>query len=71
VARKVKDLNACIVRLQAVKSRGELDPEHRKCIEAAITELKWLRRKPHPTQQEAAETVRKVAEHLLNAFIDE
>ncbi len=71
MARKIKDLDACIAELQAMERRSELDPEQGKYIEAAIGELKWLRRKPHLSQQQAAASVRKIAECILKAFVDE
>jgi len=71
MARKVKDLDACIAELQAVQRRGELDPEQVKYIEAAIEGLRMLRRKPHLEQRDVAAAVRKIAKNILKAFFDE
>ena len=66
--KQVKDINACIARLRAVRGRNDTEPEQTKCIDEAIELLRELRRKSHPTRAQIARYVRKISEALLDAF---
>jgi hypothetical protein len=63
-----KDLRATIAELMALVARGDVDPEQKKHVKAALEELKRYRRKRSPTRADAFACVRTVAESLLNAF---
>lgn len=67
--RKIRELNACIARLQAVQGGNDLRPEQQKEIKRAMEQLKQLRRLPHPTQREVFCAVREITEALLRAFL--
>jgi DNA repair ATPase RecN len=67
--KQFKDVNACIAQLRAVHARSDIGPEQKKSVEAAIEQLKRLRRKPHAKTVDVYRSVRKVAERLLEAFL--
>jgi len=64
--KQFKDLNACIAVFQALLAGNDIRPEQKKDVEAALAELRRLRRK-----QDAAivyRSVRHIAERLVSAF---
>lgn len=63
-----KDLRTINGELKALVARGDVDPEQKKHVEAAIEELKKLRRKRKSTQADVWSCVRNVAESLLSAY---
>jgi hypothetical protein len=63
-----KDLRVIIAELMAVIARGDVGPEQKKHVEAAIEELRRYRRNRNPTRAHVFACVRTVAESLLNAF---
>jgi len=67
--QKFKDLNACIAELQALQSRSDIGPEQKKNVEAAIEQLRRLRRKPHAKPVDVYRCVREIAKRLLEAFL--
>lgn len=67
--QQFKDLNACIAELRAVQARSDIKPEQRKNVEAAVEELKRLRRKPHAKTADVYRCVREIAGRLLEAFL--
>ncbi|MBI4441769.1 MAG: hypothetical protein HY649_00180 [Acidobacteria bacterium] len=66
--RKTKELNACIAELQALLAGSNIRPEQRKDVEAAIEQLKGLRRKPDVRRDKLNRCVREVVERLIRAF---
>jgi hypothetical protein len=67
--KKFRDLNACIADLEAVLGRDDIKSQQKKDVEAAIEEIKRLRRKPIRTRPEVFRAVREIAERLIRAFI--
>lgn len=67
--QKFKDINACIADLHAVHARSDIGPEQKKNVEAAIEQLKRLRRKPHAKTVDVYRCVREIAARLLKAFV--
>jgi len=67
--QKFKDINACIADLLAVHARSDIGPEQKKNVEAAIEQLKRLRRKPHAKTVDVYRCVREIAGRLLEAFL--
>jgi len=67
--QQFKDINACIADLQAVQARSDIGPEQKKNVEAAIEQLKRLRRKPHAKTVDVYRCVREIAGRLLEAFL--
>jgi hypothetical protein len=67
--KRFKDLEACIARLKALQTQGDIEPEQRREIEAAITEARRLRRKRYADSCDVYACVRKITESLLNAFL--
>ena len=67
--QKFKDINACIADLEAVQARSDIGPEQKKNVEAAIEQLRRLRRKPHAKTCDVFRCVREIAERLLKAFL--
>jgi hypothetical protein len=63
-----RDLEAIIAQLRALVAGGSVGPDQKKHVEAALDELRQLRRKPHLTQAVVYKCVRRVAESLLTAF---
>lgn len=66
--QQFKDVNACIVALQALRARSDIEPGQKKDVETAIGHLKRLRRKPNATTTDVYRCVRGVTEGLLKAF---
>ena len=64
-----KDLNACIVVLQAIHRRNDIEPETRKHIETAIELFRRFRRLDHPSRPIVFRYMRDITENLLTAFI--
>jgi signal recognition particle GTPase len=67
--RKIKELHACIARLQAVLAGNDVGPEQRKDIIRAMEQIRQIQRKPHPTQREVSCAVREITDALLRAFL--
>jgi hypothetical protein len=67
--KQLKDLNACIAQLRAVRGKNDTEPEQTKYIDDAIELLRQLRRRSNPSRPEVARLVRKIAEALLRAFM--
>jgi hypothetical protein len=63
--KQFKELNACIADLKALLAGNDIGPGQRQDVEAAIEELKRLRRKP---DSDHFRCVRRVAERLISAF---
>lgn len=63
-----RDLRAVDAELRALIARDDVDPDQKRHVEAAIIELRALRRKRKREQADVYACVRKVAEHLLRAF---
>jgi hypothetical protein len=66
---KHKEMKVCIVQLQAMLTRNDIEPEQKASVESAIRALRFLDRKPHPQPYEVARCVRQVVEKLLQAFL--
>jgi DNA repair ATPase RecN len=66
---KNKEVKVCIVQLQAMLTRNDIEPEQKGHVENAIRALKVLHRKTHPQPYEVARCVKKVVEELLRAFL--
>ena len=49
--RRNKDLQFCIEQLSFMLNRGGCKPEQKSALEAALGELKCLRRKSNPDKQ--------------------
>jgi hypothetical protein len=64
------DLNACISLLREVQRGGDVNPKQKQAVEQAIHEIKRIRRKPHPKQHELYESVRMIAESLIDVFVN-
>ena len=67
--RQFKELNACIAGLSAVLAGGDVRPEQRKDVKAAIEQLKSLRRTPDVRRDKIHRCVRDVVERLIRAFV--
>ena len=67
--KKFKDLNACIAELNALRAGSDIRLEQKRNVEAAIEQLRRLRRKPHPESAEVYRCVREVASRLIMAFL--
>lgn len=68
--KKTKDLNACISLLESVQSGNSVDPEQRQAVGHVIDEVRRIRRKPNLRRHELHESVRRIAETLIRAFVD-
>ena len=66
--KRFKDLEACIASLKALQTQGDIEPEQKREIEAAITEARRLRRKQDADSCDVYACVRKITECLLTAF---
>ena len=66
--RKSKDLQFCLEILRSLQNRDGPEPEQRSALENARVKLVRLRRKSNPTRKEIFETVRKVAEAIIDAL---
>jgi hypothetical protein len=67
--KQFKELNACIADLQAVRVGSDIRPEQKKNVEAAIEQLRRLRRKPHAKTDEVYRCVREIVDRLIEAFL--
>ena len=67
--RQFKDLNACIAELQTLHAGSDIGPEQKKNVEAAIEQLRRLRRKPDAKMPDVYRCVRDVASRLIKAFL--
>lgn len=67
--KQFKDLNACIAELEALCARGDIKPEQKRNVEAAIEQLRRLRRKPHAKTVDVYRCVREVSSRLIMAFL--
>lgn len=65
-----KDLNACIVLLQAIHRRNDIEPRMRKRIKAAIDLCREFRRLDHPSRPQTFRYMRNITENLVAAFIE-
>lgn len=68
LVRQFKELNACIANLKALLAGNDVRPEQRKDVEAAIEELRRLRRKRDTSQPDVYGCVRRITERLIKAF---
>lgn len=66
--KQFSELNASIAALRALLAGGDMRPEQRKNVEAAIEQLKRLRRKPDAKMPDVYRCVRQVTERLVSAF---
>jgi hypothetical protein len=66
--QQFKELNACIADLKALLAGNDVRPEQRKDVEAAIEELRRLRRKRNASQPDFYGCVRRITERLIKAF---
>jgi len=66
--RQFRELNASIAALRALLARSDIRPEQRKHVEAAIEQLRRLRRKRTARMAEVYQCVRQVTERLVSAF---
>jgi hypothetical protein len=66
--KQFKDLNACIAELQALCVGSDIRPEQKKNVEAAIEQLRRLRRKPDAKMTDVYLSVREIADRLIAAF---
>jgi len=68
--KQFSDLNACISLLRELQSGSDVNPKQKQAVEKAIHEIKRIRRKPHPKRHELHESVRKIAESLIDVFVN-
>ncbi len=66
--KQFKELNASIAALHALLAGGDMRPEQRKNVEAAIEQLKRLRRRPDAKGSDVYACVRQLTERLVSAF---
>jgi len=66
--KRIKDVQFCVEQLRSMLNRGGLGPEQKSALEAALEELKELRRNANPRKQDVYRVVRKVAEVLIKYF---
>jgi hypothetical protein len=64
-----KNLRFCLDLLQSIQDRDGPEPEQRGVLEKATVKLKRLRREQNPSRKEIFETVRAVAEAIINNFV--
>jgi len=67
--RKKRDLNACISFLESLQRGGSVEPEKKKEVEYVVDELKRIRRKSDLKRYEIDESIRKIVESLVRAFM--
>jgi hypothetical protein len=67
--KQFKDLNACIADLKALQAGSDIGPDQKKDVEAAIDELRRLRRKPDAKMTDVYRCVRDIAARLIKAFL--
>lgn len=68
--KKFGDLNACISLLRDLQRGSDINPKQKQAVENAIHEIKRIRRKPNPKQHELRESVRIIAESLIDVFVN-
>jgi DNA repair ATPase RecN len=66
-----KDIDVCIAELQALLTRGDIEPEQKRYVEDAIREAKKLRRKRAEQPSDVYKGVRRIARSLVNAFLNQ
>jgi hypothetical protein len=66
--KQFKELNANIAALREVQAGSSIRPEQKQDVEAAIEQLRRLRRKPDATMPEIYRCVRRITEKLVSAF---
>ena len=66
--QQFKELNASIAALRALLAGGDIGPEQRQDVQAAIEGLRRLRRKPNARMCDVYDCVRQVTERLVSAF---
>lgn len=66
--KQIGDLNACISLLREVQRGSDVNPKQKQAVEIAIREVKRIRRKSNPKKHELYESVRTIAESLIDAF---
>jgi hypothetical protein len=65
-----KNLQFCINQLGSMQNRNGLEPEQKSALGKAKSKLKRLRRNPNPSREDIFETVREVAEAIINNFVN-
>jgi len=68
--KKFGDLNACISLLRGLQRGSDINPKQKQAVENAIHEIKRIRRKPNLKQHVLRESVRVVAESLIDVFVN-
>ena len=66
--RRSKDLQFCIEVLTSMLNRSGCEPEQKSALEAALGELRRLRKKSNPDKQYVYEVIRQIAEVLVYNF---
>lgn len=66
--KRNKDVQFCIEVLNSMLNRSGLGPEQSSGLEAALVELKGLRRNANPGKQDVYRVVRRVTEVLFKNF---
>lgn len=64
-----RDLNACIADLEAILGRNDITSQQKRDVEAALEEVKRIRRKPALTRPESFRAVRQITARLIRAFV--
>ena len=64
-----KNLQFCMNQLRFMQERDGLEPEQRSALEKAKIKLKRLRRNSKPSRREIFETIREIAEAIINNFV--
>jgi hypothetical protein len=64
-----KNLKFCMNQLRFMQERDGLEPEQRSALEKAKVKLKRLRRNSNPSRRDIFETIREVAEAIINNFV--
>jgi hypothetical protein len=67
--RKSRDLNVCISSLEDLLRGGSVKPQQSKSVERVVEELKLIRRKPGMDRSDQHESIRKIVEQLIQAFM--
>ena len=68
--KKFGDLNACISLLRDLQRGSDVNPKQKQAVENAVHEIKRIRRKPNLKQHELHESVRFIAESLIEVFVN-
>ena len=64
LVKQFKELNASIAALRALLAADDIRPEQRKHVEAAIEQLRILRRKPGARMPQIYHCIRQVTDRL-------